>query len=498
MRHRFSIATAVASAVLAVSAALTLTGCGGKAAAQAAAAPPPPQVDVAQVISRRVAEFDEFTGRFEAVERVEIRPRVSGYIASVNFAEGREVHKGEVLFVIDPRPYEADYKHAKAQLDQARSQLSLAKSERERATRLLQAHAISQEEFDTRVAGLEQADANVEMAQAAVDTAALNLTFTRVTAPISGRISRALVTEGNLVTSGQTLLTTLVSLDPIYVRFDGDEQAYLKYTKLARENAAARAKAGKTAGATGEAGEAGAEVMVGLANEPGYPHQGVMVFVDNELDPTTGTIRGRARLENHDRAFTPGLFARVKLMGSNQYDALLINDSAIGTDQTVRYVLVVGADNKVEYRPVKLGPIIDGLRVVTDGLKAGDTIVVSGLQRVRPGATVNPARVAMGERHHGPGAQSETMFAGNGEQTSAPSASVGSNDAAASAGANSAQNQSSTPGAATSASAQRSAHASSHAPKTKPSSRRSRDAKLALNSTDDDAAVQTGSGGSAN
>ena len=470
MRHSFIAAPAVA-VVLAITAALSLSGCGDKAAAQTAANQPPPQVDVAQVVARRVTEFDEFTGRFEAVERVEIRPRVSGYIASVNFAEGREVKKGDVLFVIDPRPYEADYKHAKAQLDQARSQSVLAKSERERATRLLQAHAISQEEYDTRVAGLEQADANVEAAQAALDQAALNLTFTRVTAPISGRISRALVTEGNLVSTGQTLLTTLVSLDPIYVRFDGDEQAYLKYTKLARENAQARvnaknasanarananagasasasanantnasasanananvvknAAAGRTAGAgvgagagagaasaksgpQAEAGEAGAEVMVGLADEPGYPHKGVMVFVDNELDPTTGTIRGRAKLDNHDRAFTPGLFARVKLMGSNQYDALLINDSAVGTDQTVRYVLVVGADNKVQYRPVKLGPIIDGLRVVTDGLKPGETIVVNGLQRVRPGSPVTPERVAMGERERGD--KPQTLYAHN-------------------------------------------------------------------------------------
>jgi RND family efflux transporter MFP subunit len=428
MRRRFSIVASAVAVVLAVSAALMLTGCGDRAAAQAAGALPPPQVDVAQVIARKVTEFDEFTGRFEAVERVEIRPRVSGYISSVNFAEGREVRKGEVLFVIDPRPYEADYKHAKAQLDQARSQLGLAKSERDRATKLLQAHAISQEEYDTRVAGLQQADANVEAAQAALDTAALNLTFTRVTAPIAGRISRALVTEGNLVSSGQTLLTTLVSLDPIYVRFDGDEQAYLKYMKIARENAAVQAQARKahdTSSArneqgtgVGEVGETGAEVMVGLANEANYPHHGVMVFVDNELDPTTGTIRGRARLDNHDRVFTPGLFARVKLMGSNQYDALLINDSAVGTDQTVRYVLVVGADNKVQYRPVKLGPIIDGLRVVTDGLKSGETIVVNGLQRVRPGAVVNPERVAMGERSRGQGNKPETLLAGGGNSTS--------------------------------------------------------------------------------
>ena len=407
MRRSFSIAASTAVA-LALAATMTLTGCGSNAAAQAAAAPPPPQVDVAQVVSRQVTEFDEFTGRFEAIQRVEIRPRVSGYISSVNFTEGREVKKGDVLFVIDPRPYEATFKHAKAQLDQAHSQATLAKSERERATKLLQSHAISQEEWDSRVASLEQADANVEAAQAALDSAALDLSFTRVTAPIDGRISRALITLGNLVTAGQTELTTLVSLDPIYVRFDGDEQAYLKYIKIARDAAQAKSK-------TNEAGTTGSEVMVGLANEGGYPHQGVMVFVDNELDPATGTIRGRAKLDNHDRAFTPGLFARVKLMGSNQYNALLINDSAVGTDQTVRYVLVVGADNKVEYRPVKLGPIIDGLRVVTDGVKAGETIVVSGLQRVRPGSPVTPARVAMGERQYG---QPKTMYARNAQVAS--------------------------------------------------------------------------------
>ena len=376
---------------------LTLAACGRNEAAQTAAMPPP-QVSVAQVVARPVTEFDEFTGRFEAVERVEIRPRVSGYISSVNFTEGSEVHKGDVLFVIDPRPYDADYKRAKAQLAQARTQLALAKSEHERAVKLLAQHAISQEEFDTRSAGSEQADANVEAAQAALDSAALDLTFTRVTAPIDGRTGRAQVTAGNLVTSGQTLLTTLVSLDPIYVRFDGDEQAYLRYTKLAREGTRASSR------------DARNPVLVGLADEAGYPHRGVMVFVDNELDPTTGTIRGRARLENHDRAFTPGLFARVKLMGNDTYGALLINDSAVGTDQTVKYVLVVGADNKAEYRPVKLGPIVDGLRVVREGLSSGETIVVNGLQRVRPGSPVTPQRVAMGER-----GSSKTMLAQNSE-----------------------------------------------------------------------------------
>lgn len=379
------------SLLISTAIALTLAACAGNQAAEsakAAAAAPAPQVNVAQVVERSVNEFEEFTGRFEAIERVEVRPRVSGYISSIDFAEGKEVKKGDVLFVIDPRPYEADYKRAKAQLEQARSQLSLAKSERERAVKLVQSHAISQEEFDTRTAGSEQASANVDAAEAALDSAALNLTFTRVTAPISGRISKAQVTTGNLVTAGQTMLTTLVSLDPIYVSFDDDEQGYLKYVKAAHKDGKAVDNESNT-------------VLVGLADENGYPHSGTMVFVDNELNPATGTIRGRAKLDNHDRQFTPGLFARIKLLGQDKYNALLINDSAVGTDQNVKYVFVVGADNKIQYRPVKLGPIVDGLRVIRDGLTQGETIVVNGLQRVRPGVEITPTKVAMGERRHG-------------------------------------------------------------------------------------------------
>jgi len=378
MRHSYLLPTAASVA------ALLLSACARNEAAVPAAMPLP-QVTVAQAISRKVTEFDEFTGRFEAVERVEVRPRVSGYISSVNFTDGSEVKKGDVLFVIDPRPYVAERDRTRAQLAQARSQLVLAKSERERATKLLGQHAISQEEFDTRTAGSEQAQANVEASQAALDAAALNVEFTRVTAPISGRISRALVTSGNFVSNGQTLLTTLVSLDPIYVSFDGDEQAYLRYAKRARE------------AAQGAHDRARNAVKVGLADENGYPHQGNMVFVDNALDPTTGTIRNRALLDNHEHLFTPGLFARIRLPGGAQHDAVLVNDSAIGTDQTVRYVLVVGTSNKVEYRPVQLGPVIDGLRVVQSGLAPGETIVVNGLQRVRPGAQVQAQHVAMRE-----------------------------------------------------------------------------------------------------
>jgi len=382
MRHSYLLLAAASAATL------LLSGCGRNEAAEPKALPLP-QVTVAQVLVREVTEFDEFTGRFEAVERVEIRPRVSGYISSVNFTEGSEVRRGDTLFVIDPRPYVAERDKAQAQLAQARAQLSLAKSQHDRATKLLAQHAISQEEFETRSSGQEQAEANLEAAQAALDAAALNVNFTRVTAPISGRISRALVTSGNFVTNGQTLLTTLVSLDPIYVSFDGDEQVYLKYSKHAREGSAA------SPGGTRH------QVLVGLADESAYPHEGVMVFMDNALDPATGTIRGRALLDNHERIFTPGLFARVRLLGSGQHSAVLVNDSAIGTDQTVRYVLVVSTGNKLEYRSVQIGPVIDGLRVVQSGLSPGETIVINGLQRVRPGVQVAPRRVAMGERRAG-------------------------------------------------------------------------------------------------
>lgn len=366
--------------------ALLMAGCERQVGAAQGAPPAAPQVSIAQVISRPITEFDEFTARFEAVERVELRPRVSGYIASVNFTQGREVKKGDVLVVIDPRPYQAELKRAQAQLAQARSQLELSRSERDRAIKLLAARAISREEYDTRLSGSVEASANVDAAAAAVETAALNLEFTRATAPISGIVGRAEVTAGNLVTSGQTLLTTLVSIDPIYVSFDGDEQAYLKYLELGRSPNA----------------NAHQPVYVGLADESGYPHQGVMVFVNNEIDAATGTVRARGLFENHSRAFMPGMFARVKLPGNAPHPAVLINDSAIGTDQNAKYVLVVGADNKAQYRPVDLGPMVDGLRVVRTGLTAGDSIVVNGLQRVRPGAVISPERVAMGEHSAAP------------------------------------------------------------------------------------------------
>ena len=363
-------------------AAAVLAACAKNQAAEAPAAPPP--VAAAKVIQKPITEFDEFTGRFEAVERVDIRPRVSGYIVSTNFQQGREVKKGDVLYVIDPRPYQAALKHAQADVARAKTQLALAQSERERATKLIEKRAISQEEFDARTSGSEAATANLAAAEAAVESASLDLSFTQVRAPISGIVSKAEITSGNLVSAGQTLLTTVVSVDPIYVSFDGDEKVYLKHVGLDQR--------------AGNKRNVKAPLWVGLADEQGYPHEGNLVFLDNELDPATGTIHARALFQNPDRHFTPGMFARVKLTGSAPYEALLINDSAVGTDQSVKFVLKVGADSKVEYTPVKLGPIVDGLRVVREGLKADDVILVKGLQQVRPGMPVSPQLVAMGEQ----------------------------------------------------------------------------------------------------
>jgi RND family efflux transporter MFP subunit len=344
-------------------------------------------VSVAQVLERRVKDWDEFTGRLQAVESVEIRPRVSGYIDRVAFTEGSEVKRGDLLFVIDPRPYQADYDRAAADLKRYKTALDLARIEMVRVQRLKDSGAVSEEELDERKSTLAQAEANVAGSAAALEAASLNLSFTRVISPIVGKVSRAEVTRGNLVTGGSnggTLLSTVVSMDPIYLYFDADEQSYLRYTQTAHSGVGPSSNASQN------------PVQIGLANEEGFPHTGTVDFVDNQLNPQTGTIRARAVLRNQDGRFTPGLFARVQLLVSGEYSAILIEDRAVNTDQSQRYVLLLGPDNQIVYRQVKLGRMIDGLRVVREGLKPGDVIVVNGAQRVHPGVTVTPQRVTMG------------------------------------------------------------------------------------------------------
>jgi RND family efflux transporter MFP subunit len=376
----------VGLAAVGACAALTLGGCGNSGRG-AQSAPPPPQVSVAKVLERRVKDWDEFTGRLQAVETVEIRPRVSGYIDRIAFTEGGQVKRGDLLFVIDPRPYQAETDRAAADLKRYKTSLDLARIELARVQRLKDSGAVSQEELDERKSTVAQAEANSAGAAAALEAATLNLNFTRVTSPIVGRVSRAEVTRGNLVTGGTnggTLLTSVVSMDPMYLYFEGDEQAYLRYGQMARN------------GERPSSRDSGNPVRVGLANEDGFPHTGKVDFVDNQLNPQTGTIRARAVLDNKDGLYTPGMFARVQLLGSSEYAAILIDDRAVNTDQNQKYVFVLGANNQVEYRRVKLGRVIDGLRIVREGLKAGDVIVVNGAQRAHPGLTVTPQTVTMG------------------------------------------------------------------------------------------------------
>jgi membrane fusion protein, multidrug efflux system len=365
---------------LAAFAILTLAAC-DRSAQQSASAPPAPAVSVADVIQQPVIEWDELTGRLEAPESVRIQPRVSGYVDKVAFHEGALVKKGDLLFQIDPRPFEAEVSRLQAQLEQARANASRTVDEARRGERLRSSNAISAEQADARKTSAAEARAAVAAIQAQLDRARLDLGFTRVTAPIDGRVGRAEVTAGNLVNAGELRLTTLVSTDKVYAYFDADERTFLKYTKLARE--------GVRAGTS--------PVYLGLSDENDHPHLGEMNFVDNQVDPRTGTIRGRAVFDNRDGRFTPGLYARLKLVGSAPYDAELIRDEAIGTDLGKKYVLVLGEDGKVSYRSVMPGPKLHGLRVIREGLQPGEKIVVNGLQRVRPGMEVKPENVAMAD-----------------------------------------------------------------------------------------------------
>ncbi len=358
--------------------AFSLSGCTeANSHAAPAAAPAGPPVTAATVIERQITETQEFSGRLEAVESVDIRSRVGGFITDIRFKPGSLVKKGDVLFVIDPRPFTAEAARAEAAAVSAQAKANLAKVELARAERLLADKAIAQREFDEKASSVKQLDADAGAARASLEAARLNLNYTRVVAPISGRVSKAEVTTGNLI-DGSTVLTSVVSNNPIYASFDGDEDTFLRVGRTAQKGGAV-------------------PVKVGLANEAGFPHEGKLEFVDNRLDATTGSVRMRATFENADNALVPGLFARVQLGGTsaNQIKAILISDRAVGTDQNRKFVYVVKPDNTAEYRAVTLGPTVDGLRVVRDGVKPGEKIVVNGLQRVRPGAPISAQLVAM-------------------------------------------------------------------------------------------------------
>ncbi len=372
----------------AVAASLFFSGAGhghSRVKPPAAANAALPEVTVAAVIHRPLREWQEFSGRLQAVNTVEIRPRVSGYVDRVAFEDGARVKKGQLLFQIDPRPFQAEVERLVAERSRSVSDLELAKANRARAERLINAHAISRESYEQLVAAQASAQGALGSIDASLQEARLNREFTEVRASIDGHVSRAIITAGNLVTSA-SLLTTLVSDDPVYVYFDADEQTYLRYAKAQHNPTHA---------------DGASAVYVGLVDEEGYPHAAKLDFIDNQVDAATGTIRARAALANPEGRYTPGLFARVRLVGGEDQDSVLIEDRAVGTDLSKKFVLTLTADNRIEYRLVELGPEIDGLRVVTRGLAPSDVIVVNGLQHVRPGQTVAPTRVAMSDNSDG-------------------------------------------------------------------------------------------------
>jgi RND family efflux transporter MFP subunit len=376
----FKLASRGGVGSLAVLLAVTLSGCGEKPAPQAAAAPPP--VTVAQPVKRTVTDWDEFTGRFEAVEEVQVKARVGGFVTNVQFKDGDMVHTGDLLYVIDSRPFEAVAEQADGQLADARAKVELAKRELDRGLNLVQTSAVSEQVVDQRRQALQAAHAAESIAEGALKAAQLNVEFSHVLAPITGRVSRHLVSVGNLVQGSDngtsTLLTSIVSLDPIYIYFDVDEATYLRNSKLWFE------------GKRPSSRDTPNPVQVTLTGETKPSHEGSMDFLDNRLDVSTGTLRSRAVIQNHDLSILPGQFGRVRLIGSSPYEALLLPDTAIATDQSRKIVFVVKADDTVEARPVTLGPLDDGLRVIREGLKPDDRVIVDGLQRARVGAKVSP------------------------------------------------------------------------------------------------------------
>ncbi|OXC73904.1 efflux RND transporter periplasmic adaptor subunit [Caballeronia sordidicola] len=347
--------------------------------AEAAVKPAAPvmEVDVATVVSKTITDYQNYSGRLEAVDKVEIRPLVPGTIVAVHFADGALVKKGDPLFTIDPRPYVAQVDQAAAQLAAAQARNGYTSTDAARAERLLADNAIAKRDYDEKQNASHEAAANLKAAQAALETAKINLTYTQIVAPVSGRVSRAEMTVGNIVSTGSSapLLTTLVSVSPIYASFDVDEQTYLRY--LSRDS------------------RASVPVSLGLANEDGFSREGKVASVDNQLDTGSGTIRVRARFDNADGSLVPGLYARIKVGGGTPHPAVLIDDAAIGTDQDKKFVMVVDADNRAQYREVTLGTMSDGMRVIAKGLQPGERIVVNGLQRVRPNDVVKANSVAM-------------------------------------------------------------------------------------------------------
>lgn len=347
------------------------------------AASPPPQVTVAQPVERKVSEWDEFTGRFQAVDTVEVRARVSGYLTEIHFTDGQMVKTGDLLFVIDPRPFARVVDRLRAELTAAKARFEFAQKDYERARPLAKNENISEQVFQQRQRELAETEATVKASEAALAAAELNLEFTRVTAPIAGRISRKLVSIGNYVTGASesaSLLTTIVSQDPIQFYFDISEADYLKYLRLGKAGTGASYRENPT------------PVVLGLMDEKGFPHPGALDFVENRIDEATGSLRGRALFNNPNNLFTPGLFARIRLAGSGEYQAVMLPDDAIATDQTNRFVYTVAEDGAVAYKPVTLGPVIDGLRVIRSGVTVSDWVVVNGIQRARPGGKVTPQR----------------------------------------------------------------------------------------------------------
>ncbi len=375
---QISMRTSTRRLATSVLVALALAGCGGK---PQVAELPPPEVGVARVVERDVVDFFETTGRTQAVESVELRARVAGYLVKIAFKDGDEVQPGDLLFEIDPRPYQADLLRAEGELARWEALKRKAEADLARNQRLLPTGAASQKELDSAIASKGTADAEITSARGNLDKAKLNLEFSRVTAPVRGRVSKANVTVGNLI-EASTLLTTVVSLEPMWMYFDIDERTVLQYR--------ARYAAAHPDAAVPNARALAIPVEIGLANEDGHSVRGAMDFVDNQVNTATGTMLARATFENTDRRLSPGLFVRVRLPIGDPARSLLVSERAIGTDQGTKYVLVVNDQNVVVYRPVKLGPLSDGLRVIREGLNPGERVITAGIQRARPGITVKP------------------------------------------------------------------------------------------------------------